>query len=71
MENYFSQFGKVVKAFIIIDPVQRASKLFGYVEFVDVDTKDIVLAKKVHYLKGKKVLVEQYLPRLYCKNKHL
>ena len=72
MEDYFNKFGEVRKAFVIMDPVTKQSKLFGYVEFTQPDTKDKVLGqKKPHYLKGKKIVVEPYLPRFVCKQKQM
>ena len=56
---YFSNYGKVFKAYLIYHPITKLSKGFGYVEFETVKDADRVLAFKEHTLDEFKLVIER------------
>jgi len=65
--QYFGQFGRIVNAYVIINPDTGLSKSifpltsgFGYVEFESVEVANHVLTLESHYLNNKKVTVENH-----------
>ena len=65
LRMYFSQFGAVLKGYLIYDPVTAQSKSsglstdFGYVEFDRVEQAAHALQKKSHDLNGFRLKVQQ------------
>lgn len=60
LATYFSQFGTVSNAYLIYDPQSKLSKNFGYVEFEDVHTAELVLSLPAHEINGKKITLENH-----------
>ncbi len=58
--DYFSRFGRVLNAFVITDPITKASKNFGYVEFEEVRDAKLALSYKPHVLMGLKLSVQNH-----------
>ena len=58
--DYFSLFGKVLNAFVITDPITKASKNFGYIEFEEVQDAKLALSYKPHFLMGHKLTVQNH-----------
>lgn len=64
LEEYFSNFGTVTNAYIILDPMSKASKSrtlspdFGYLEFETMDQANSALNNGPHYLFGKRLTLE-------------
>jgi len=63
LQLYFVKFGAVKKAFIIMDPHTKKSKLFGYVEFENETGKNLTLNQKVHTILGCRIMCEPYKPK--------
>lgn len=60
LKEFFNQYGEVVNCYVIYNPHTGASKRFGYVEFVNSESVDKVLAEpEVLFLK-KRVVVNRY-----------
>lgn len=52
LSEYFSRFGKVFKAYVIIDPKTRRSKRFGFIIMEDEESVDAVLSATSHVVNG-------------------
>jgi len=56
LQKYFSKFGEVRKTYLITDPDDSTKiKDFGYVEFVNESSVNIVINIGKHYIRGKRV----------------
>lgn len=58
LEEYFSTYGEISNAYVILDPNSKISKRFGYVEFVDKSSADSVLMESEHFILERKITVE-------------
>lgn len=59
----FSNFGEIKKAFVIVDPRTKISKLFGYVEYESRESVDKVLNEPSFYIDGNQIFITRYIPR--------
>lgn len=67
-ENYFKQFGKITRAYIIFNVgVEKKSREFGFVEFENKKIAQKVLSME-HFIKDKPVVVSQKQSKLEIKN---
>ncbi|KAJ1440487.1 hypothetical protein B484DRAFT_315887, partial [Ochromonadaceae sp. CCMP2298] len=48
LKNHFKQYGKVLEAVVMKDPVAKRSRGFGFVTFVDISSVDNALAHDPH-----------------------
>jgi RNA recognition motif-containing protein len=60
LSKYFSQFGQVLNAYVILDPDSKQSRGFGYVEFSTVEEAKRVLQIGDHEISGRKLTVENH-----------
>jgi RNA recognition motif-containing protein len=60
MRNYFSQFGKVREASIVINRQTGVSRGFGFCEFYESSAAQKVLGKKCNLINGRSVSVRLY-----------
>lgn len=60
LEEHFSKFGPLRKAYIITDPLTKRPKGFGYAEFFDLETLNKVLMYKNHSIAGHKIMCFRY-----------
>lgn len=60
MVQYFSRFGALINAYVIYMPGTEISKGFGYVEFASVEVASAVLGMRRHFIKQKKITVENH-----------
>lgn len=58
--EYFSKFGALNNAYVIYMPGTEISKGFGYVEFASVEVASLVLSMRRHFIKQKKITVENH-----------
>lgn len=63
LTNYFSQYGEVRQAYVVIDSDNKKSKCFGFVQFYDGSITNKVLAQQ-HYLFDKKIKCKRFLPKM-------
>jgi RNA recognition motif-containing protein len=56
--NHFSQFGMVVNAYVIYDPITKQSKNFGYVEFARPEDAIAAANCNEHIINGKKASIQ-------------
>ena len=62
--NYFSGFGKVIRAVKILDRASGAKKTFGFVDFSDFGVVMKVMRVNRHFIQGKRIRVELSRPRI-------
>ncbi len=63
LTNYFSNFGTVVEANVIVDKVTKESRGFGFVTFDDTDAVDKVILARPHVINDQKVDVRKALSK--------
>lgn len=56
--EHFSQFGPVLNAYVIYDPISKQSKNFGYVEFTKAEDTSKAATHNNHLINGKKASVQ-------------
>lgn len=56
--EHFSQFGPVLNAYVIYDPISKQSKNFGYVEFAKAEDTSKAATHNSHLINGKKASVQ-------------
>jgi RNA recognition motif-containing protein len=59
LADYFKKFGEIKNAYVICDPENGRSKGFGYVQFVNKETLNEVLAQK-HKIGDKEVFITRF-----------
>jgi len=64
LENYFSGFGRVVRACKCTDPETGELRKFGFVDFADHGVVRKVMNISKHYIKGKRIKVDLSRPRI-------
>jgi len=57
LQDYFSQFGTIISAYLIYDKDSNNSKYFGFVEYVDQKDADAVCNINTHILDNKVIVV--------------
>ncbi len=62
--NYFSGFGKVIRAVKIQDRETGSKKTFGFVDFADFGVVRKIMNVTKHYIQGKRIRVELSRPRI-------
>jgi hypothetical protein len=67
--RYFSQFGKLDRAYVAYDPKTRIHKHFGFVMFEDIEVAQKVLKMKIHFILGAKTNVTTNLLKNEYKDK--
>ena len=67
---FFANFGPIVKAYVIYDPNNGKSKKFGYVQFANKSSVDLVLAQKQLWFKNKALIVSRFIPKAYNANQN-
>merc|ERR1712066_284740 len=55
LNDYFSKFGEVYKAYLIYDKFTNVSRCFGFVEYKESEIADKVIETKNHKINGKVV----------------
>ena len=63
MSAYFSQFGKVEEAVMLMDQQTKRHRGFGFVTFENEDVVDRVCEIHFHTVKNKKVFVRERIAR--------
>jgi len=64
LEQYFSGFGRVVRACKCTDPETGELRRFGFVDFADYGVVRKVMNITKHYIKGKRIKVDLSRPRI-------
>jgi hypothetical protein len=64
LKNYFTQFGKVMDAAVMMDPITQRSRGFGFIVFENPDSIDAVLKQGPHRIDNKIVRLF-FLHKLY------
>ena len=64
LTTYFSQFGKVQEATIMMDRVTTRSRGFGFVSFETLEGMEMAVAHPNHVIKNKWIEVKRALPRV-------
>ena len=61
--QYFSKYGKVKHAYIIINHQTKKSKQFGYVEFFQEKDCDVCVKNAPHTINGQVIETERFIPK--------
>jgi RNA recognition motif-containing protein len=69
LQEYFSKFGKLDRAYVAYDPVSGSHKHFGFVIFEDIEVAKKVLKSKNHFICGVKTHVTENLLKNEYKDK--
>lgn len=64
LEQYFSGFGRVVRACRLTDKESGEKKRFGFVDFADYGVVRKVMNITKHYIKGKRIRIDLTRPRI-------
>jgi len=64
LEQYFSGFGRVVRACRLTDKETGEKKRFGFVDFADYGVVRKVMNITKHYIKGKRIRIDMTRPRI-------
>ena len=59
LEQYFSKFGKIEKAYILYHPITNEHRGFGFLIFTDIEITKKVLEMKYHVINGVEVIVKK------------
>lgn len=68
LENYFSQFGRLDRAYVAYDPDTGVHKGFGFILFVDLEPALEVVREENHIIEGVRVKVSKNLLKNEYKN---
>lgn len=60
LKNYFSKFGEVVDCTVMRDNVTGRSRGFGFLDFAEAKSVNLVLAEE-HFLDGKIVSIIEFI----------
>jgi hypothetical protein len=63
LRKYFSNFGTVLDAVVMKDPISRRSRGFGFITFSDIAAVDKVLDNMPHTIDQRKVEAKRSVPR--------
>lgn len=69
--DFYVKFGPVVKAYVIYDPNNGKSKKFGYVQFENKSSVDLVLNAKQLWFKSKALIVSRFIPKALNSNQNV
>jgi len=64
LEQYFSGFGRVVRAHRLTDKESGEKKRFGFVDFADYGVVRKIMNMSKHYIKGKRIRIDMTRPRI-------
>lgn len=68
LQQYFAQFGHIVRANVVFDKTTGFSKSYGFVTFQSKKAVDNVLSKPSHLLEGKALSIDSHSKGLQTKS---